>query len=168
MPVHTWADNERLYAADLNSSFASVTALEGVRLTRTALLTLATATDTPVPFDSEIRDDLNGHSNVTNNTRITVPRAGWYLFGGGGQFVANATGYRQISVTLNVGASVICAENVAGSSVTAQRIAVAGIRYLAANDYIELRAYQSSGGNLDLQLVSEVSPLFWCIPLRGS
>ena len=37
------------------------------------------ATDTAIQLNGELRDDLNGHDNSTNNTRISVPRAGVYL-----------------------------------------------------------------------------------------
>lgn len=37
------------------------------------------ATDTAIQLNAELRDDLNGHDNLTNNTRISVPRYGVYL-----------------------------------------------------------------------------------------
>ena len=96
MAVHSWADNERLYAADLNSSFASILALDGVMVVRSGAATLATGTEAFLNFDTEVFDYTgNYHNNVTNNTRLTIGRTALYIFGAQVEFAANATGYRQ-------------------------------------------------------------------------
>lgn len=46
---------------------------EIVRVTNSVAQSVADSSDVLLSFDTELRDDLNAHDNVTNNSRITIP-----------------------------------------------------------------------------------------------
>jgi hypothetical protein len=106
---------------------------------------------TSVAFASEINDTHAFHDNSTNNTRCTVPsgQAGYYLLAGGGEWDTNTTGERVLVLKLNgTGAEYgwVRADVGANANQFSQEV-VSGAVYLSVGDYIELRAYQNSGGN---------------------
>lgn len=111
-------------------------------------------------FNSERYDTASMHSTSVNTGRITVPIAGLYLITGNVEFAANGTGIRGIKVrangTTDLGA--IFFPNNGGSLGTG--VALATVYKLAANDYIELHAFQNSGGNLGLSSAASYSPEF--------
>jgi len=113
---------------------------------------LANSTDTIVNWDTEEFDTDGFHSTVTNTSRLTVPvgKAGKYVFGCNATFDANGTGLRNIAVRLN--GSTIIATNTAWNTSASGNAGATIIRayVFAENDYIELRAFQSSGGTLSL------------------
>jgi hypothetical protein len=123
----------------------------GCILYNTTNYTLANNTETVLTFDSELLDTDGFHSTVTNTGRITIPtgKGGKYFVFAWGQFGNNVTGYRQIQIVVN------------GQTGTPNRVAntfvasfnagltTTGCAILAANDYIEVEAYQNSGGNLN-------------------
>jgi hypothetical protein len=110
---------------------------------------LTTSTFTKIDLDAETTDVGAMHDNVTNNTRITIPANGaaTYVIAGVVQFAANGTGYRYAQVLLNntttIGQAI--ANPVPGQAMS---VAVAFSYDLVAGDYIELRGYQNSGGDL--------------------
>jgi hypothetical protein len=129
---------------------AAATTAVGCILYNTTNTTLANNTETVLTFDTELLDTDGFHSTVTNTGRITIPtgKGGKYFVFAWGQFGNNVTGYRQIQIVVN------------GQTGTPNRVAntfvasfnagltATGCAILAANDYIELEAYQNSGGNL--------------------
>jgi len=125
---------------------------------RTTAFTLTTAVQTAVPFPLERFDTDGIHDLVVNNSRLTCQTAGIYMMGGASRFTSNTTGVRALSIRLN-GAALWQREwdTNQNDSVFA---GVSGMYQLAVADYIELFAYQTSGGNLDLITGgSEIS--FW-------
>ncbi len=90
------------------------------------------------------------HDTSTNNSRFTAVYAGWYLCSGAVCFAANATGVRITQWAVN--GSVQNGTDVEISAVSgAVTIVPARTRklYLAIGDYVELRAFQNSGGSLN-------------------
>ena len=67
----------------------------------TVAQSLATGSATVLDANSENFDNDAMHSNVTNNSRITVQTAGRYLFYTRVEFAANATGVREIRFNKN-------------------------------------------------------------------
>lgn len=114
-------------------------------------------------FNTERYNSFGMHSLTANTSRITAPRTGLMIFGGGVLFAANATGYRQLYVSLNVGATIIATEAVQAITVAAitTQLVVAGAYPVTAGDYIELNASQGSGGALNVTSGSDYSPHFW-------
>lgn len=104
-----------------------------------------------VGFDSEDYDTASMHDTVTNNSRLTVPVSGKYLIQAVIEFAANGTGMRAVYYRINGGADIYLSTEpaVAGAS-TKHRITAVTIDDLAANDYVEIRVKQTSGGSLNI------------------
>lgn len=121
---------------------------------QTTLQALTTATFTAVTFTTEDYDGGFGsvvhHDNATNNTRITAQYSGWYLISGGVGFAANATGQRLARWSVN-GTQVNAGDlliNTAAANVV-QAPARTMLVSLNVGDYVELLAWQNSGGSLN-------------------
>lgn len=123
--------------------------------------TLTTATWTLAIFDSENWDqDGPGssggmHSVLSNTSRLVAVTAGRYLVSALVYFAGNATGGRGVNFTKN-GAGTRSSSNTVlsdafapGVANTNQLVPVTFEVALAANDYLEMFLYQSSGGNLN-------------------
>jgi hypothetical protein len=113
---------------------------------------LANATFTAVVFNGENFDTNTFHDNVTNNTRITIPtgKSGYYQVNlAGGAFAPNATGYRGYEIRKN-GTAIMETPQEAGIASIYVGLGYSYIFSLTAGDYIQVYAYQNSGGTLDL------------------
>jgi CheY-specific phosphatase CheX len=106
---------------------------------------VANTTFTTLTFDSESWDTDSMHSTVTNTSRITVPKTGYYRIELQGIWQGSATGGRGTRFLNN------------GSSIFTQFVKSDNGDYnyyfpytakLTANDYVEAQVYQDSGGNL--------------------
>lgn len=97
----------------------------------------------------------------TANTRLTVPRgaAGIYHINGGAAFVLNASiGQLRILSLRRNGTEIIKSVNARGDGNYDTRMEVSCDYYLNDLDYIELVAYQNTGGNLALVLGAAPNP----------
>lgn len=114
-----------------------------------------------VAFDSERKDTDTMHSTATNTSRISFTTAGWYDVGGHLEFAANATGVRGIQIRLN-GATVLFQSVVPtfGAGIGHSMAAATSYQF-SATDYVELMAYQNSGGALNVSLGANYSPEFY-------
>jgi hypothetical protein len=116
-----------------------------------ATQSVSNATLTTLSLNSERYDsDPNGaiHDTVTNNTRLTCRTAGTYLIVGQVGWAVNATGIRRIQIQANGSFSlaIVSANPVTGESHIMPP--VVAVYQLAATEYVELVAYQTSGGAL--------------------
>jgi hypothetical protein len=101
----------------------------------------------PAASEYEDTDSLHGS---TNTSRVTVNKAGLWLVSGIVSFAINATGHRDVKITVN-GADVAFGSNLPVVSNNApSRLPFSQILSLAVNDYVEIFVYQSSGDSLDL------------------
>jgi len=121
---------------------------------------LTTAVAAVIPLGGEKYDVVNtgdspGHDLVTNNSRVVAQTGGKYEIVGQVTFASNVTGDRQVQTRIN------SAGAVAGGTlvVLARTTAISGALPvstppvtvdLAAGDYIEMFALQSSGGALSV------------------
>jgi hypothetical protein len=119
--------------------------------------TLSDSALTAISFDTVIRDDP-GCWAVGSATRLTVKAAGAYILTGGVSFNTSATGRRVINLQLN-GATYLAYQVTNGVSGAATHMSLAAIKYLAVGDYIELIAYQNSGGSLAVLSTTPYTPL---------
>ena len=118
-------------------------------LKQTVTQSLATATVTPITFDTETLDRDGQHSTATNTDRVLIGNTlGWYRITGSVAYAGNATGDRRAIVLLNGGQN-------SGYTIihpsTAGLISVNVVGYVqatASTDYVTLGGYQSSGGAL--------------------
>jgi hypothetical protein len=124
----------------------------GCSLYKASNQTISNNTWTTITWSNEYFDTDGFHSTSTNTSRITIPsgKGGKYLFSGQISFASNGDNARlgriqkngsQISIPLSVQATY----SGAGDGTTATFLWLVD---LVATDYIELGAYQNSGGNL--------------------
>lgn len=131
---------------------------------QTVAQSIPNSTTTVVTFDTEDVDKSpggsGGHDNVTNNSRFTAEYAGWYMLSGGWSIAASATGIR--SAAWRVNGTVVAGSGVMFTSVSAaasSRIPARTIVvFLNIGDYVELEAFQSSGGPLNTQVLGSEQP----------
>lgn len=151
---------------DIDADVAAAAAVKAARVTNSAAISVPNATATVLTFDQERRDDGSLHSTSSNTDRLTAPVAGWYQIAGNVEFATNATGFRTISVRKNGGTTIIWVSQANAVSGTQTILQVGCVAYLAANDYVSLYAYQSSGGALNVQKSDEYSPEFSMVLVR--
>lgn len=119
-------------------------------LVQTTAQSIANNTFVPVAFNAEDFDTTNSHDIVTNNSRYTIGRTGKYQFTGAVGFAANASGSRGCYFAKNgaaiSGTQILGNNNGAGLSTIITARTWAG--NFIAGDYVEIHAYQNSGGAL--------------------
>lgn len=120
----------------------------GCRVYRSAALSVADATQTPVDFDAESFDPQAMHSTSTNPSRVVLGRIGkwrvkWQL-----SYALNSTGIRVAALALN-GTEISTVSNAnpggSGSSYVGSEDIVDAT---AVTDYLEVVPFQNSGGSL--------------------
>lgn len=118
---------------------------------------------TSITFDVEDLDSdpagTGGHSTSSNTSRYVALYAGWYRVGGGVEFAVNATGQRGAAWAVNgtlvsANRTFISATAAVGMGVPARTKLV----FLNVGDYVELQAYQNSGGALNTFVTAEAAP----------
>lgn len=105
-----------------------------------------------VSWDVDANQNTATHSTSVNPTRFTVPggQSGRYQLIGSLGFVSNATGQRRYEINKN-GSHLYYGHTVPGSSLSGGNVlTVAWYDVLTAGDYIEILAYQDSGGALNV------------------
>jgi len=122
----------------------------GCRLTKSAVQSIDNATETAITWNTEDFDTDNFHSTSSNTSRITIPsgKAGKYLITGLIGFAENAAGTRQVLLFKN-GSNIYFAAQFKPADNTQPQLTFSTIQSLAEADYIEIYAYQSSGGSLN-------------------
>jgi hypothetical protein len=98
------------------------------------------------------------HDLVVTNSRIFCKTAGKYLVLAMVQFQANGTGYRRVDILKN-GALVGLAEYPPVTTGAVTTVPAWAWLQLAVNDYVEVRAFQTSGGALNAEGGTGWSPL---------
>lgn len=117
---------------------------------QTTLQSIPNNSSTALTFTTEDLDSHAQHDTATDTARFTAVYAGWYLCSGAICFAASGTGVRIAQWAVN--GTVQNGTDVEITAVTgAVTIVPARTRklYLAVNDYLELRAFQNSGGALN-------------------
>jgi hypothetical protein len=112
--------------------------------------TLTTGVSAAVLLQSEDWDSEDGHSTSSNTSRYTAVYAGYYAVDGVVFFAGNATGRRGVSFSVN-GTNQHASRTLVFSG-GASGIQILGVDevYLAVGDYVEMFAFQESGGNLNI------------------
>lgn len=151
----------------LRESMAAATRVVAARVYNSAAISVVNAgTGTILTFGSERFDTAGLHSTTSLTGRLTAPIAGLYRIDLHGEFAANATGIRQLAIRLN-GATLIAAAKVGGAA-DAVQVSTGAVWSMAAGDYVEARAYQTSGVALDLLANSAYSPEFSMVRLGAA
>lgn len=113
---------------------------------------LTTAVETPLAFNTERYDTDNMHDTVTANGRITINTAGLYVVGLSVGYAANATGVRYTSIRTAAGTGYYFQDVRAAAPALGTNVCIGGVIKLAVGDILTAYAYQTSGGNLNVQL----------------
>jgi hypothetical protein len=117
---------------------------------------LTSGTEASLAFNSERFDTAGNvastqHDNATNNSRLTCRYAGKYQVSAHVEIAANATGIRYIAFRVNGTASQYIGQaTLLGSASLAAALNLSSLIDLAVNDYVEVRAFQNSGGALNV------------------
>ena len=146
-------------------SGSSTAPVHGARAYRNTSQSIPDSSVTALQLNAEEFDSSNLHDNSTNNSRLTVVTSGVYDVVGSIRYFQSATGVRSIIVRKNGSTTLIdaaFANNGAGTAVIATGT---GHLYLAAGDYIELCAWQNSGGSLNAQYTDPSSIHLSCVLL---
>lgn len=159
----TWANRDPLSTTNLNAGvrdpalFALAPPLG--RMRHTSAQSIPNATGTALSFGTEDVDSANGHSTSSNTSRYAAQYAGWYQLSGGVQFATNATGRRgcwwAVNGTVVNGSEANTPGSASGNAGPAARVIHV---FLSVNDYVELCAFQDSGGSLNTAVTTSQQP----------
>lgn len=160
----TWVAGETVTAAQLNAHIRDnldfLHSKDHASAYQSTNQALTTSTYEAITFDSEHFDSNTMHSTSTATSRVKCNSDGLYLVVFKVQFETNTTGVRRIQLRENAAASSTggTARGIwNGPGLTSEDTVIAGTRLLRLNDtdYVELFAWQSSGGNLDVESGNE-------------
>jgi len=162
----TWVVDEVVTASLLNSHLRDQLLIlgAGAHVYHNAAQDIPSGVWTSLAFNSERYDNQGFHSNVTNNSRVTVPTGytGRYDMWAGWQWAANSNGSRQARFIIN-GAVIFAQELYAfsgGGSPSVSDGTLSGNFPLYDGDFVEIQVYQSSGVALAINNVAPSSPEF--------
>ena len=141
------SDTKRMYLWDGTSWVPIPFAAPSLHITRNANQSIVNATSVAISWDTV---QLNNWAMWTagNPTVITLPLAGVYSVTVGCTYAANGVGDRITDVLF--GGTLLCSDIRQSSAVNGAITTMAFIRKFNANDTFTVRAYQSSGGALNI------------------
>lgn len=116
-------------------------------LERSTSQNISYATDTAITFTTEAADTDGMHSNVSNTSRITFQTRGRYFTSAIMIYAFNNTSARRAFIRLN-GTTFETSENLPETADGLADLNPHTTDDYAAADYVELMAYQLSGGTL--------------------
>lgn len=113
-----------------------------------------------ITFNSEAWDTEAMHDTSSNTSRLVAPSAGKYLVGASIRFAANGTGDRYIILKKNGSATRAVSSGLPSGAIFTE-LSVNTIVDLAATDYMEVYAFQSSTAALNILSSANDTPEFW-------
>lgn len=155
-----------LTEAQLDTLSDNITFLAGpprCRVFNSAAISVANATLQALTFNSERFDTDTMHSTAVNTARITFTTAGTYLVGGSATFAPAAGGTRRAAIVLLNGVTVLKQAELRPAVADTHVPVPPDLYAFSAGDYVELVAFQDSGGALDVKVIGNHSPEFWAI-----
>lgn len=152
-----WTDANDWYYMETTSSGTS--AVLGARVKHSLNQTIADSTGTILSFNSEDYDVGSFHDNTINNSRLTVPITGYYKITAQVSWQQDTRGYRTLQIVHSF-AGVIVDSTIAPADGKPTSHIVTTDFYMQASEYIQVRVEQTSGGNLDIQVIDPSSPVF--------
>lgn len=138
-------------------------------LSASAVQAIPTAAWTGLLMNTEELDSDGGHSTVTNTSRYTAQTAGWYLCNGTAAFAAAASSRRIVALRVDgTGTdSPTHGPNAAHGVSTNIALSTSALLYLAAGSWVEVVAYQDSGGSVNTTVTAGTQPLMSVIWQRS-
>ena len=143
---------------DLRKLLIKSPALPGARVYGNANQSIGNNSNTALNFTTSVYDQAE-FWNVANPSRLTIAIPGIYDIRGIVRFAPNATGGRAIGIVLNGVVSGLSWTLVSGLATYDCVIGVSTLYPLVAGDYVEIYAWQVSGGNLNSLTDGVNSPL---------
>lgn len=140
-----------------NLAVAAPTKTPAVRATRSSTQSINNTTWTSVLFTATDYDTDNLHSTQSNTGRLTIRTPGLYLLQGSLYMGVSATGTRFLRIYKNGATELHQWLDQPGSAGEVVAM-VHCIAFLNAGDYVEMQAYQSSGGAMNVA----ASTPNWC------
>lgn len=139
---------------------ASARTVPGVRCRHTTGVNVTTGTNTYLAWDSDDYDTDVFHDNATNNSRITIPSnlAGTYAVGFS-TLIAAGTQTFSCWIEVNRAATRFAWTQTPNDATNGVLLQGSDFLALDAGDYIEVRAFQNSGGTLAVN--GNTSCSFW-------
>lgn len=150
----TWTVGQLVTAALMNSNIQAlgsfVLAPPLVSANASIAQSIPNNANTAVLLDTNVLDSDNGHSTASNTSRYVLQVSGTYLVFGQVSFSPNSTGARGANIAKN-GTAIVYIQPQVGSAGVAQTTTVTFIGFVSgfAGDYVEVWAYQTSGGALN-------------------
>ena len=154
----TWTAKDHVLAPELRTDVSDVVGFHTNRATFAATQSvglnqsIANTTWTGVTLDSALYDNTGGHSTTTNPSRYVCQVSGWYLAIGNVAWSSSATGSQNEYVAgvrvngSNSSANLFEGAKHPGANSSLINPGVFELVQLSAGDYVELGAWQSSGG----------------------
>lgn len=129
---------------------------------------LTSGATTAVALNAEQADAAGFHDNATNNSRLTVPagKGGLYLVAGAIRFNTAAGGTRRY-LGLRVNGTTTLGEFEQPATASFPTCFGAVVVFLSATEYVEMLAFQDSGGAVNLINATNAWPKFWLVRLSG-
>lgn len=139
------------------------TEARGCRVISTSTQTLESGgSGEALSFDTEIYD-TDGCWAVGSPTRLTAQREGYYLAGGGWAHDTNtATAYRTTAAIVKNGTTtLVTVHALTGTDANFYLAPVTGMFWMSEGDYIEIFAYQNSGGDKTILAASTTNQQYF-------
>lgn len=147
----THSDAKKISAVLTKEDLDSMGDASAARVFNNASVSIPTGVFTAIPLDGEDFDTETYHDNVINNTRLTAPRDGIYSISARVRWQGNSSGVRTLQLRRG-GVDSIAREQEPGppAGELPQTLAIASFRLLSG-DFVEILAFQNSGGSLNVQ-----------------
>jgi len=133
-----------------------------VSLHHSAAQTVGSSSTVAILFDTENWKvgDSTQHSNSSNTSRLYARTAGKYLCAGTVSYSNNNSGWRYMEIAVNGSEKAFDTRQAVQGNRT--RVNMSYLADLDAGDYVEFRAYQTSGSTLNIERTGN-EPNFWFI-----
>lgn len=141
-----------------NAAIAAAALGQGARITRNADQLFTTGNYALVHFNVETWDNDDMADLGVNDERLTFQKTGIYLVIGAVQWEAAAGGRRLIQLNHSAIGNIAVTELGIPLESNVWRGQVVGLCEAAPADYVRLYAYQTSGGDLDIDTAGTESP----------
>lgn len=124
----------------------------GARVARnSSVQSIANGSFVPISFDVANYDEW-GYWSAGTPTRLVAVESGIHDIGAQFSIASNVTGKRAITIRLNATTVIATAEITASG--TARKLNISTKYNLTAGDYVEVEAWQNSGGALDIDIAT--------------
>lgn len=133
-----------------------------VRRQRSTNQSIPNDTLTEVDFTTPAAGSYDRAPFFTAPSTFTVPTSGMYILGANISFLDNANGTRYVEIIKND--TVVLASMESNSNAGSDHfVALSTSAKLFGTETLKLRVRQVSGGNLNIVVAAEQSPVFWAL-----